>query len=52
MSVTHQVDVQQLIDTGRFSRYQFLIAFLCFIIIFSIRTTKWDTKQWHIIISR
>jgi AAHS family 4-hydroxybenzoate transporter-like MFS transporter len=33
MSVTHQVDVQQLIDTGRFSRYQFLIAFLCFIII-------------------
>jgi AAHS family 4-hydroxybenzoate transporter-like MFS transporter len=33
MSVTHQVDVQQLIDSGRFSRYQFLIAFLCFVII-------------------
>ena len=33
MSVTHKVDVQQLIDSGRFSRYQFLIAFLCFIII-------------------
>ncbi|MGO4474957.1 MFS transporter [Massilia sp. 2TAF26] len=33
MSSTAQVDVQQLIDTGRFTRYQFLIAFLCFIII-------------------
>jgi AAHS family 4-hydroxybenzoate transporter-like MFS transporter len=33
MSGTVQVDVQQLIDSGRFSRYQFLIAFLCFIII-------------------
>jgi AAHS family 4-hydroxybenzoate transporter-like MFS transporter len=33
MSTTAQVDVQQLIDTGRFTRYQFLIAFLCFIII-------------------
>jgi AAHS family 4-hydroxybenzoate transporter-like MFS transporter len=33
MSSTAQVDVQQLIDSGRFTRYQFLIAFLCFIII-------------------
>jgi AAHS family 4-hydroxybenzoate transporter-like MFS transporter len=28
-----RVDVQHLIDSGRFSRYQFLIAFLCFIVI-------------------
>ncbi|MFL6674415.1 MAG: MFS transporter [Massilia sp.] len=28
-----KLDVQQLIDSGRFSRYQFLIAFLCFIVI-------------------
>jgi AAHS family 4-hydroxybenzoate transporter-like MFS transporter len=28
-----QVDVQHLIDSGRFSGYQFLIAFLCFIVI-------------------
>jgi benzoate transport len=33
MSSTAKVDVQQLIDSGRFTRYQFLIAFLCFIII-------------------
>lgn len=33
MPSTTQVDVQQLIDSGRFTRYQFLIAFLCFIII-------------------
>jgi AAHS family 4-hydroxybenzoate transporter-like MFS transporter len=33
MSSSTQVDVQQLIDTGRFTRYQFLIAFICFIII-------------------
>ena len=33
MSSTAQVDEQQLIDSGRFTRYQFLIAFLCFIII-------------------
>jgi AAHS family 4-hydroxybenzoate transporter-like MFS transporter len=28
-----KVDVQQLIDSGRFSGYQFLIAFLCFVIV-------------------
>ncbi|WP_137174152.1 MFS transporter [Massilia sp. HP4] len=33
MSGTVKVDVQQLIDSGRFSRHQFLIAFLCFVII-------------------
>jgi AAHS family 4-hydroxybenzoate transporter-like MFS transporter len=33
MSSTAQVDVQKLIDSGRFSGYQFLIAFLCFIVI-------------------
>jgi AAHS family 4-hydroxybenzoate transporter-like MFS transporter len=33
MSGTLKVDVQQLIDSGCFSRHQFLIAFLCFVII-------------------
>jgi AAHS family 4-hydroxybenzoate transporter-like MFS transporter len=33
MSSSAKVDVQQLIDSGRFRGYQFLIAFLCFIII-------------------
>jgi hypothetical protein len=33
MSSTAQLNVQQLIDSGRFSCYQFLIAFLCFAII-------------------
>lgn len=33
MTATKQVDVQQLIDASRFSPYQFLIAFLCFVII-------------------
>jgi len=33
MSSSVKVDVQQLIDAGRFSGHQFLIAFLCFVII-------------------
>jgi AAHS family 4-hydroxybenzoate transporter-like MFS transporter len=33
MSGTAHVNVQQLIDTRRFSGYQFLIAFLCFIVV-------------------
>ncbi|MGI4718175.1 MAG: MFS transporter [Janthinobacterium lividum] len=33
MSAATQVDVQKLIDSSRFSGYQFLIAFLCFVII-------------------
>ena len=33
MSASTQVDVQKLIDSGRFSGYQFLVAFFCFIII-------------------
>jgi AAHS family 4-hydroxybenzoate transporter-like MFS transporter len=28
-----RIDVQQLIDSGRFTSYQFLVAFLCFIVI-------------------
>lgn len=30
---TERIDVQQLIDSGRFSGYQLLVAFLCFIVI-------------------
>jgi AAHS family 4-hydroxybenzoate transporter-like MFS transporter len=33
MSGTAHVDVQKLIDTERFSGYQFLIAFLCFVVV-------------------
>jgi len=33
MSRTAHVDVQQLIDSRRFSGYQFLIAFLCFVVV-------------------
>lgn len=33
MSAAARIDVQKLIDTGRFSGYQFLVAFLCFVII-------------------
>jgi AAHS family 4-hydroxybenzoate transporter-like MFS transporter len=28
-----RIDVQQLIDSGRFSGYQFMVAFLCFVVI-------------------
>lgn len=33
MSAAARIDVQKLIDSGRFSGYQFLVAFLCFVII-------------------
>ncbi|THC45206.1 MFS transporter [Massilia sp. Mn16-1_5] len=32
-SSTKRIDVQQLIDSGRFTGYQFLVAFLCFVVI-------------------
>ena len=32
-STGNRIDVQQLIDSGRFTGYQFLVAFLCFVVI-------------------